>query len=189
VVLPGAAAVGGDVPLAGLRVALQLENGLDAPSPATAAAVRAAAEALRARGAAVTEAAIPAGGHELTIEVWRSYGEGDAPGLWRLLRRWDAFRSAMLGFAATYDLVVCPVFPDPARPHGGMHVPGRLDPTSWTTSFSLAGWPAATVRAGTSPEGLPIGVQLAAGPRRDDVALAAAAAVEAELGPWPDPPL
>ena len=70
-----------------------------------------------------------------------------------------------------------------------MNVPGRMDPTSWTTPFSLAGWPAATVRAGTSPEGLPIGVQLAAGPWRDDAALAAAAAVEAEVGPWPAPPL
>ena len=187
-VLP-AAALGDVVAPAGLRVAVQLENGLDAPSPATEDAVRAAADVLRARGADVREAEIPAGGHELTIEVWRSYGEGDAPGLWRLLRRWDAFRSAMLAFTASYDLVLCPVFPEPARPHGGMHVPGRPDPTSWTTPFSLAGWPAATVRAGTSPEGLPIGVQLAAGPWRDETALAAAAAVEAGLGPWPDPPL
>ena len=64
---------------------------------------------------------------------------------------------------------------------------GEVDPTGYTTPFSLAGWPAATVRAGTSPEGLPIGVQLAAPPWRDDVALAAAAAVERALGGFSPP--
>ena len=54
------------------------------------------------------------GGHERTIEVWRSYGDGVAAAdLWRLLRRWDDFRSRMLAFAARYDLLVCPVFPTP----------------------------------------------------------------------------
>lgn len=33
-------------------------------------------------------------------------------------------------FAARYDLLVCPVFPTPARLHGTMNVPGELDPTS-----------------------------------------------------------
>jgi amidase len=63
-----------------------------------------------------------------------------------------------------------------------MNVPGELDPTSFATPYSLTGWPAATVRRGTSPEGLPIGVQLAARPWRDDVALAAALRLERELG-------
>jgi amidase len=44
------------------------------------------------------------------------------------------------------------------------------------------------VRAGTSPEGLPIGVQLVAGPWRDDVALAAALKVQRALGAWAPPP-
>jgi amidase len=38
------------------------------------------------------------------------------------------------------------------------------------------------VRCGTSPEGLPIGVQLVARPWRDDVALAAALHLEREFG-------
>ena len=55
--------------------------------------------ALREAGAPVEEAAPPAGGHDLTIEVWRSYGGGlDSLELYRLLRRWDAFRAAMLAF-------------------------------------------------------------------------------------------
>jgi Asp-tRNA(Asn)/Glu-tRNA(Gln) amidotransferase A subunit family amidase len=59
---------------------------------------------------------------------------------------------------------------------------GELDPTSRTTPRSLTGWPAATVRAGTSSEGSPIDVQLVARPWRDDVAPAAALRVEFELG-------
>ncbi|HWM12569.1 MAG TPA: amidase [Solirubrobacteraceae bacterium] len=167
-----------------LRVAVQTDNGLAEPTPETAVAVGAAAEAL---GARLQDARHPDGGHELTIEVWRSHG--DETGLWRLLRRWDEFRTRMLAFAARYDLLVCPVFAGPARPHGTMNAPGEIDPTSWTTPHSLTGWPAATVRAGTSPEGLPIGVQLVATPWRDDVALAAAQRIERELGPWPQPAL
>ena len=70
-----------------------------------------------------------------------------------------------------------------------MNRPGEVDPTSYTTPYSLTGWPAATVRAGSSPEGLPIGVQLVAHPWRDDVALAAAAEVEHALGGYQPPPL
>jgi amidase len=63
-----------------------------------------------------------------------------------------------------------------------MHVGGEIEPTSYTTPANLTGWPAATVRCGTSPEGLPIGVQLVARPWRDDVALAAALHLEREFG-------
>jgi amidase len=171
--------------LRGLRVAVQTDNGLDTPTPETVAAVEAAAQALAAAGAQVEPAAPPGGGHELTIDVWRSYG--DASDLYDILRRWDGYRSEMLAWFAAYDLLVCPVFPDPARKHGDMNRPGERDPTSYTTPFSLTGWPAATVRAGSSSEGLPIGVQLVARPWRDDVALAAAQVVEGATGGWLPP--
>jgi amidase len=45
------------------------------------------------------------------------------------------------------------------------------------------------VRAGTSPEGLPIGVQLVAAPWREDIALALARRVEARTGGWQPPAL
>jgi amidase len=171
-----------------LHVALHVDNRLATPTAETIAAVRDAAGALREAGATVQEAAPPDGGHELTLEIWRSYGdEMRASDLYRVLRRWDAYRAEMLAFADRYDLIVCPVFPGPARPHGGMNVPGEIEPTSFTTPASLTGWPAATVRAGTSPEGLPIGVQLVARPWRDDVALAAALAVERALGGYRAP--
>jgi amidase len=57
----------------------------------------------------------------------------------------------------------------------------------YTLPFSLTGYPCVVVRAGTSPEGLPIGVQVVAGPWRDDVALAAAQHIETALGGWRPP--
>jgi Asp-tRNA(Asn)/Glu-tRNA(Gln) amidotransferase A subunit family amidase len=179
---------GGD--LRGIRVALCTDDGLIAPGADTVAAVRAAAAALGAAGAAVEDARYPRGGHELTLDIWRSYGAGvSAAELYGVLRRWDAFRAAMLAFGERHDLIVCPVFPSPAPSHGAIKQPGRIDPTSYTTPFSTAGWPAATVRCAASAERLPIGVQLVAAPWRDDLALAAALAVESARGGWAPPPL
>jgi amidase len=53
---------------------------------------------------------------------------------------------------------------------------------------NLTGWPAVVVRCGTSSEGLPIGVQIAARPWQDATALAVAAHLEATLGGWRPPP-
>ena len=172
----------------GLRVGAMPRNGLDEPTPETVAAVEAAAGALAEAGAGVRPAEHPGGGHELTIDVWRSYGEDvSAAELYDVLRRWDAFRADMLAFMAGFDVLVTPVFPRPAPRHGEVKFEGQRDPTSYTTPHSITGWPAATVPAGRSPEGLPIGVQLVAAPWRDEVALAAALAVERALGPAPAP--
>jgi len=166
-----------------LIVKVHTDNGLATPTDETVATVRDAAAALRVAGAHVEEARPPDGGHELTLDIWRSYdGAMSSLDLYRVLRRWDAYRADMLTFADPYDLILCPVFPSPARRHGAMHVPGEIEPTSYTTPANLTGWPAATVRCGTSAEGLPIGVQLVARPWRDDVALAAALHLERELG-------
>ena len=149
-----------------------------------------AAAALREAGAKVAGEAHPGGGHELTIEVWRSYGEEmTAAELYGLLRRWDAFRAEMLAWGERFDAVVCPVFAGPAPRHGETAVPGAMDPTSYTTPSSLTGWPSATVRCGTSSEALPLDVQVVARPWRDDVALAVAQALERALGGWRAPAL
>jgi amidase len=166
----------------GLRVAVFGAYDYAVAGADTAAVLGVAADALREAGAAVTEAAPPAGGHDLTIEVWRSYG--DETGLYRLLRRWDAFRTEMLAFGERFDLLLSPVSADPAPEHGALSGSDAVDPTSFTTPHSLTGWPAATVRCGTSSEGLPIGLQLIALPWREDVALAGAGALEAALGGW-----
>ena len=54
---------------------------------------------------------------------------------------------------------------------------------------TLVGRPGAVVRGGTSPEGLPIGVQIVAKQWREDVALAGAAVIEKALGGWKAPPM
>ena len=57
----------------------------------------------------MSDARHPGGGHELTIDVWRSYGEGVSAGeLYDILRRWDAFRSEMLTWGKRFDVIAKP---------------------------------------------------------------------------------
>jgi amidase len=172
------------VSIQGLRIAMYHDNGLAVPSADTIATVRAAAEALAAHGVTVEEADHPAGGHELTQEVWNSY-DGDLSSLevYALLRRWDAYRSEMLVWLADWDAILCPVYPTAAHRHGELI---RLG-VSYTTPYSLTGWPCVVVRCGTSAGGLPIGVQVVTAPWRDDLALALAAALESTLGGFRPP--
>ena len=39
----------------------------------------------------------------------------------------------MLGFLDDFDAILSPVFPGPARLHGTMNPPGKIDPTSFIT--------------------------------------------------------
>ena len=96
-----------------------------------------------------------------------------------------AYRSDMLAFIEQYDAIVCPVCAYPALPHGGSDE--QRSAFAYTMAFNLTGWPAVVVRAGTSREGLPVGVQIVAGPWHEHIALALAAHLEAVLGEWPRP--
>jgi amidase len=97
----------------------------------------------------------------------------------------DHWRSRMLGLFADHDVIVCPANSGPAPRHG------ELDRASaaYTQIWNVTGWPATVVRAGTSPEGLPIGVQVVAKPWREDVSFAVAQRIEEALGPFPGPSL
>jgi amidase len=99
----------------------------------------------------------------------------------------DGLRSQMLRWMADVDVIVCPAMPQPAIVHGGSNDPGFGD--TYSDVHNLTGFPSVVVRGGTSMEGLPIGVQLVAGPWREDIALAAARVVEAASGGWQPPPL
>lgn len=85
------------------------------------------------------------------------------------------------------DLIVSPAMPLPAVPHGQGDAPDFGD--SYSNIHNITGWPSVVVRGGTAPGGLPIGVQVVAGPWQEDVALAAAQVVEAASGGWVRPPL
>jgi amidase len=104
---------------------------------------------------------------------------------------WDVCRAAMLALLEEYEIILCPVDPFPAQPHGFTQEPDfdAVGFTSYTKPFSMAGWPSVAVRAGGTAEGLPIGVQVVAGPWREDAALAVAAFIETQVCGWQPPPL
>jgi Asp-tRNA(Asn)/Glu-tRNA(Gln) amidotransferase A subunit family amidase len=82
-------------------------------------------------------------------------------------------------------VVIAPAAGGPAPLHGctpGLDTPiESYEAFNYTHAYSLAGLPVAVVRAGAE-RGLPIGVQVVAGAFREDVALAAAAAIEEDAG-------
>ena len=104
-------------------------------------------------------------------------------------------RTQMLRFMSGFDVLLSPVASSPA----GLHMTGddiaKLPAADfWDLAtkamggfyltHNLTGWPAAVVRAGTCPKGLPIGIQIAAKAWREDVALAVAKIVEERCGGW-----
>ena len=120
------------------------------------------------------------------LDLQRSHAKSVAA-FGALIGQWDAFRRSLLSFLEQFDVIVCPVCSFPGMVHGSTY--DRLAAFSYTMTYNLAGWPAAVVRAGTSAEGLPIGVQIVARPWREDVALALAARIEKVFGGYQRPPL
>jgi amidase len=101
--------------------------------------------------------------------------------------RWEKFRVAMLQFMEHYDLLLSPICAFAALPHGRTFDDDRFPGFSYTMAHNLTGWPVAVVRASTTGDNLPIGVQLAGHPWREELVLAAARFLEAALGEWPRP--
>jgi len=202
-----------------LRVAFHTDNGIAAATPATVKVVKQAAETLAREVEAMEEHRPPEidKTYELYLGLFAADGGAGIKALLReagtkeihplmqevleiqrsnrksiedfgaLVVRWDGFRAAMLGFMEEFDAVLCPVCAFPGMEHGSTYK--KLSAFSYTMTFNLTGWPAAVVRAGTSPEGLPIGVQIAARPWREDVALAVAELIEKALGGYQRPPI
>jgi amidase len=99
----------------------------------------------------------------------------------------DHFRAEMAAFLSRYDAIISPVAAQPAV-HHGMSIADDIFPGfSYTMTHNLTGWPAAVVRCGVSRAGLPVGVQIAAAPWREDVALQVAGRLEGLLGGWQRP--
>ena len=105
-----------------------------------------------------------------------------------LMEAIDEARSRALGFFADYDAILCPPAHSLARPHQASHG-DSFDDWSYVTIHNLLGWPGLSVRAGTSAEGLPVGVQVVAAPWREDIALALGLKIETLMGGYQKPPL
>ena len=207
------------VDVAGLRVAFYTDNGTVSPTAEVEALVRSAADAIADSGAKVVEdlptaitdnvganitsILVADGGAGVRRLVENAGTEQVHPRMERflnaepistteyteLLEQMDAFRSRMLSFMENYDAILCPVRPWPALPHGETLTPEASPANFYTSAYNTTGWPGAVVRVGTSPEGLPISVQVMTRPWREDVAVALAAVLESALGGYARPEL
>ena len=97
---------------------------------------------------------------------------------------WDRYRADMTSFFGNYHAVVCPVYPRAALAHGLSTMEENFRGFSHTMAYNLAGLPAAVVRCGETPGGLPLAVQVVARAWREDIALAVAARLEQVFGGW-----
>jgi amidase len=108
----------------------------------------------------------------------------DLAGFQRYWAEWDAYRTEMSTFFRNYDVILCPVYTQPALLHGTSTLDQNFRGFSHTMAWNMTGWPAAVVRCGESASGLPIGVQIVAHPFREDIALAVASRLEEMFGGW-----
>jgi amidase len=184
--------------LSALRIAWYTDMPGASPTIETIATTEAAARALDADGARIMEAHPPRLEEALAITQdywsrpasmsasrWLPYKTASlsSDDVERHLFEWERFRVHMLVFMEDYDAIICPVSAEPAPLHGLVPVETWL----YTLPYSLAGWPVVTVPCGVSPEGLPIGLQVIAGPWREHLALAVAAYLERALGAYRAP--
>ena len=141
------------------------------------------------------------GRRRLKREVVSNYGHRDTDHYWQLVEAALEYRREFERAFADHDVLVCPATPLPAFRHGATEE--LIVPGTYTTLFNVLGWPAGVVpfthvradeesdrpasrdpmdRAARETErgsaGLPIGVQVAARPWREDLVLAVMAALE-----------
>ena len=108
-----------------------------------------------------------------------------------LLNAWaemDVLRSKTMEEMREFPVLLSPVASIPAWKHGerawkiDTKTVEYLDAVRYTQWFNTLAAPAAVVPVGRSPEGLPIGVQIAARPFEDELALAIAAILDVNFG-------
>lgn len=207
------------VEVRGLRVAVYTDNGIRTPTTETIAAVDEAAKALSDAGASVVEdrpsafddigdlpnSVSSADGRAWTTRLLEKYGttevhpvlakriadakEVSSSEFSARMEQLDRFRSDMTAFMENYDIILAPVCAFPALPHGLSMEDEYVTGMTYLSPYNMTGWPGTVVRVGTSPEGMPIGVQALARPWREDVSLAVALQLEQSLGGWQKPSL
>lgn len=201
----------------GLRVAVHASNGVRAPAPSIAETVNSVAGALQSAGMEITTDVPPPLREVIEIDDLLYHADGYAwlrrllaragtsdPGpdvapyldykalspeqFSAALERWNDWRSRMLQWFERFDAILCPVVALDELPHGAEDKEGAYPAFSYTFAYNMTGWPAAVVRAGTSPKGLPIGVQVVGRPWQEHVVLAIASEIEHALGGYRPPP-
>jgi len=106
----------------------------------------------------------------------------------------DVLRARFLDQMDRYPILLCPVASIPAFRHGerSWDIEGKtveyLNAFCYSQWFNLLGNPAAVVPMGSSPEGLPIGVQIVGRPWEEEQVLAVAERIE-RAGGWLEPPI
>jgi amidase len=200
-----------DVPFENLRIAYFTDNGFAEPDLETQAVVAEAARALGAvesrppgiersyelemmllgadGGDGIREFLTSIGSHRThpLLDGWLAKLEEfrtDVKGLasyWTLI---DHNRAAMHAYLNLNDVILSPVSTSAAVLHGTSVEEKIFKGFSYTMTHNLTGWPAAVVRCGTSSSGLPIGVQIAAAPWREDIVLGVARRLEEIFGGW-----
>jgi len=113
----------------------------------------------------------------------------------RFQRERALLNEALADVFLRYDLLLTPTLPcDPFPARGpmpseidGVALESPMHAVAFTYPFNMSGHPAATVRAGFSRIGLPVGLQIVAERHRDDLVLQAAAAFEqvCPMDRWP----
>jgi Asp-tRNA(Asn)/Glu-tRNA(Gln) amidotransferase A subunit family amidase len=102
-------------------------------------------------------------------------------------------REELLRWMKTTPLLLSPVGSTAAFAHGAKRVDVSGESVSvfrafsYSQTFNVLGFPSVTVRAGTSAQGLPIGVQIVGRPFEERLALSAALVIERALGGWQSP--
>ncbi len=140
---------------------------------------------------------------EHEADFGRSFIEGVKRGAAMNAERWGHMRRRRADLNEwcrdlfdTFDFLLTPTVPydaPPARGPFAAEIEGRRQPAanigSFTMPFNLSWHPAATVRAGLSNAGLPVGLQIVGPRHRDDLVLRAARIFEREtncFADWPD---
>lgn len=103
------------------------------------------------------------------------------------------FGAAALTALAPYDAVLTPTLATPPLPVGALRndedpaadFQAQKDFTPWTSAWNVTGMPAVSLPLHWTPDGLPVGVMLAARPAKEALLLSLSAQVEG-AAPWSD---
>jgi len=151
---------------------------------------------LRAELAEVAEViGRPVTADDVEASTWQSYEAGaaiDAGTYVSALTRMQAWARRAISWWLDdgFDVLLTPTLAEPPPELGDLTHPvtggARLLPfVLFTAPFNVTGQPAMSVPLGTSPSGLPVGVQLVGAPNREDVLFRLAGQLEAAQ-PWAD---